>query len=77
MEADHLDQAQQLTQQLNDAFVSNQRLLGRPEQVQNDDGTWPHSECACGELLGARMELGKIRCLACQLDLERERRCSR
>lgn len=75
--ADHLDQAQELTTQLNDAYVSNARRLSAPEQVQRADGSWPQTECDCGEPLGARLQMGKIRCLACQEDLEKAKQCRR
>lgn len=75
--ADDLDRASELTQQLTDAYISNTRHLARPEQVRNADGSWPVTECECGEPLGFRAYLGKILCLACQQDKEREVRCSR
>jgi RNA polymerase-binding transcription factor DksA len=77
-EADDLDRAQELTTMLTDAFVKQARNGAAPEQVQNADGTWPHTECECGEQIPrARLLLGKIRCVACQEDFEKERRCRR
>lgn len=76
-QADNLDQASELTQMLNDAYVKNARRLAWPEQVQNPDGTWPLTECGCGEPLGTRMHMGKIRCINCQQDFEKGKRCSR
>lgn len=76
-ESDDLDRAATLTQQLNEAYIGNARALARPEQVKNPDGTWPFTECECGEALGDRMHMGKIRCLNCQLDFEKEARCRR
>lgn len=72
-EADDLDQASELTQQLTDAYVSNARHAARPEQVQLDDGSWPYPVCTeCGdEIPPARLALGKVRCVSCQRDLER------
>jgi RNA polymerase-binding transcription factor DksA len=72
-EADDLDQASELTQQLTDAYVSNVRDAARPEQVQLPDGSWPHPDCIdCGdEILPARLALGRVRCVSCQQDLER------
>jgi RNA polymerase-binding transcription factor DksA len=72
-EADVLDQASELTQQLTDAFVRNVRGAARPEQVQNADGTWPHPICVeCeDDIPPARLALGKIRCIHCQEDRER------
>lgn len=77
-EADNLDEAQLLTTLLTDAYVENARAGAKPEQVQNADGTWPVTECECGDAIPeARIRLGKIRCVACQMDLEKERRCRR
>lgn len=76
--ADPLDMASLLTQQLNDAYIENARAKNKPEQVQLPDGTWEHMECVeCEEPLGARLELGKIRCIGCQGFLEKSRRFSR
>jgi len=75
--ADYLDRAADLTQKLTDAYVDNARRRGAPEQVQNPDGSWPVTECECGEPLGGRAALGRILCLSCQSDKEREARCSR
>ncbi len=78
MEADNLDQAQELTTLLTEAYVDSARAGAKPEQVQNADGTWPVTECECGDAIPeARIRLGKIRCVACQMDLEKERRCRR
>lgn len=71
---DTLDNAAELTQQLNDAYVASARRKAGPEQVQGPDGVWPHTECECGEEIPAgRLALGKIRCIDCQIDLERGR----
>jgi RNA polymerase-binding transcription factor DksA len=71
-EADDLDAASELTQQLNDAYVTNARAKARPEQVQNADGTWPKTECDCGDPIPeGRLAMGKIRCLECQKDFEK------
>jgi RNA polymerase-binding transcription factor DksA len=72
-EADDLDEAGKLTQQLNDAYVSNARDAARPQQVQNADGSWPHPNCVeCEDPIPqARLALGRIRCVCCQEDYER------
>lgn len=71
-EADDLDAASELTQQLNDAYVSNARAKSKPEQVQNADGTWPRPDCECGDPIPpARLAHGRIRCVSCQQDYER------
>lgn len=72
-EADILDQAANLTQTLTTAYVSNVQDAAKPEQKRNDDGTWPRPDCDCGEAIPAgRLALGKIRCVECQRDHERE-----
>ena len=77
-EADNLDQAQELTALLTEAYVENARAGAKPEQVQNADGSWPVTECECGEPIPeARIRLGKILCISCQEDLEKARRCHR
>lgn len=71
-EADDLDAASELTQQLNDAYIRNARDKARPEQEQNPDGSWPRTQCDCGDgIPPARLALGKIRCISCQQDRER------
>ena len=51
--------------------LAAQRLRSAPEQRQNPDGTWPTEECLeCGEPLGARLIMGKVRCVLCQSDKE-------
>lgn len=70
---DPIDQASELSQTLNDAYVGQARAKAKPEQVQNPDGTWPHTECVdCDtEIPEGRLKLGKIRCIRCQEDIER------
>lgn len=72
-EADPLDQAGAITQQLNDAYVADARSKSAPQQAQNPDGTWPHAECVdCDiEIPTARLALGRIRCVHCQEDVEK------
>lgn len=73
MFADDLDRASWLTQQTTDDAVEEQRRRAAPEQVQNEDGTWPHTECVdCdSEIPEARLALGRVRCVVCQEVLER------
>lgn len=72
-EADDLDRASELTQALNEAYVLNAMKKAKPEQVQNPDGTWPVTVCECGDPIPpARLALGRIRCVACQEDLEKD-----
>ena len=73
-EADVLDQATRLTEQLTDGYVNHVRNKVRPEQTQNADGSWPVTECVDCDVtipLG-RLSLGKIRCVECQNFHERE-----
>lgn len=73
-EADNLDRAAELTLAAAESGVDRVRRLAAPEQVQRADGTWPHQDCVdCGDELGPRMLLGRVRCIACQ-ELK-ERRC--
>lgn len=71
--SDHLDQAQAINEQHQEASLALARAKLAPEQVQNEDGTWPYTHCAeCGdEIPQARLDMGKIRCVACQGLLER------
>lgn len=71
-EADNLDNAAELTLKLNAAYVSAARNASTPQQVQNTDGTWPTTECECGEQIPPlRLALAKVRCISCQQDFER------
>lgn len=73
--ADDLDHAAELTQKMNDSAVARIQKLSKPEQVRNADGSWPHPECEdCGEdIIMARLQMGRIRCVHCQALLERQR----
>jgi ribosomal protein S27E len=74
--ADNLDRAAELTQSLADAAVIEVQRAARPEQSRNPDGSWPHPECVdCGEeQLAVRLQMGRIRCVACQTVLEFHRK---
>lgn len=73
--SDPLDQATDLTIALVDAARDENARRLKPEQEQNADGTWPVTECRdCGEDLGQRAALGKVRCTDCQTETERKRR---
>lgn len=75
MHADELDRAADLTAAVTQGHVEDIRHRARPEQVQNPDGSWPHTECVeCGnEIPEGRLILGKIRCVHCQRLLEAKR----
>ena len=72
---DQLDNAAELEQLHTERSVAAARAKNRPEQVKNEDGSWPHTECiSCGEdIPEVRLNLGKVRCVTCQSLLERER----
>jgi RNA polymerase-binding transcription factor DksA len=77
-EADDLDRAATLTQQLADAAVEEAQRAAAPQQVQHADGSWPNTECVCGEAIPeARHKLGRSRCVDCQDLLERSARWRR
>ena len=73
VDADPLDQAGVLTQQLNDAYVASVRVRALPQQVQAADGSWPHPLCVdCdADIPPPRLALGRIRCVHCQEYVER------
>ena len=73
--ADPLDAASALTDSINRRALRIARNSNSPQQLQNSDGSWPVTECACGvELVPERLALGRIRCVACQTEHERYER---
>ena len=74
--ADILDQASNVTLASTANQIAHLSFLAAPEQVQNEDGTWPVTECtSCGnDIEEGRLNLGKVRCLRCQETLEKKRR---
>ena len=74
--ADILDQASNVTLASTANQIAHLSHLAAPEQIQNEDGTWPVTECVdCGEEIEeGRLELAKIRCKRCQEILEKKRR---
>ena len=74
--ADILDQASNVTLASTANQIAHLSHLAAPEQVQNEDGTWPVTECiSCGcDIELGRLELAKVRCLRCQETLEKKRR---
>ena len=77
--ADPIDAASAVTETFNRHAEAKARAKAAPQQKQNDDGTWPVTECECGvEIVPARLALGRIRCVACQTEHEiRERQYGR
>lgn len=74
-EADDLDRAADLTQAATDYAISEQIRKAQPEQVMRADGSWPVQLCVdCGDdLVMARLQMGRVRCVGCQSDVERWR----
>ena len=74
--ADILDQASNVTLASTANQIAHLSYLAAPEQVRNEDGTWPVTECVdCGDdIEEGRLELAKIRCKRCQEILEKKRR---
>ena len=74
--SDPIDQAAQLSEMYTDIAVNAQRQKCVPQQVQvqDEDGNWywPVTECEdCGlDIEPGRLQMGRIRCLACQTTLE-------
>lgn len=52
--------------------IAAQRAKAAPQQVPNEDGTYPITECVdCeDEIIEARLKHGYIRCVYCQEKLE-------
>ena len=74
--ADILDQASNVTLASTANQIAHLSYLAAPEQVQNEDGTWPVTECTSSgnDIEEGRLNLGKVRCLRCQETLEKKRR---
>ena len=72
---DEVDRANELAARETEHHLHKARTRAAPEQQQNQDGSWPHTACVeCGEAIEpGRIKLGKIRCYACQVELERLR----
>jgi RNA polymerase-binding transcription factor DksA len=70
---DEVDRANELAEMATANSLYLTRKKARPEQVQNADGSWPIKDCdECGlPIEKGRIKLGKIRCIACQTELER------
>lgn len=65
---EQVDQANQIADEFTTAHIHRIQQKNKPEQVQNPDGTWPHTECIdCDdEIPQGRLALGKVRCIDCQ-----------
>lgn len=73
---EQVDLANSLVEEFTASHVARIRGLNKPEQVKNEDGTWPHEECIdCDEPIPeGRLNLGKVRCIECQSLRERHAR---
>lgn len=65
---EQVDQANAIAEEYREAMQRRIQDRNKPQQVQNPDGTWPHSECIeCDDPIPTgRLELGKVRCVDCQ-----------
>lgn len=71
---DQVDKANQIAEEFTAAHIKRVQEKNKPEQVQNPDGSWPHTECVdCeDEIPEGRLNLGKVRCISCQEIKERK-----
>lgn len=71
--ADPFDLASEVESSFRELQLQVTRNKVKPEQVQNEDGTWPHPECVdCDEEIPLlRLQMGRIRCVHCQSEIER------
>lgn len=65
---EQIDQANQITEEFTASHIHRIQQRNKPEQVQNPDGSWPHTECIDCEdpIPEGRLALGKVRCIDCQ-----------
>lgn len=77
--ADLLDKANEVAQMYADEGLRAVQLKNRPEQIQNEDGTWPITECVeCDiDIPAVRLALGRVRCVHCQEEKEKKQRVQR
>jgi RNA polymerase-binding transcription factor DksA len=66
--SDPIDRASYIADVANREAEEHYRRLAAPEQVKGADGKWETEECVdCGEdIEPQRLEMGKVRCIACQ-----------
>lgn len=72
--ADVSDRASAIANLQNSEALKEARSKIKPEQVQNEDGTWPEPDCVdCGEPNSeVRLKMGRMRCFECQTILEKK-----
>jgi RNA polymerase-binding transcription factor DksA len=77
--ADEVDAALNVMEALSEGLILAVRNLAAPQQVQNEDGSWPQPECVdCGDdIIPERLAMGRIRCTHCQGALEHKGRLRR
>ncbi len=77
--ADPLDKASELADMFNRQGIAEVQRRLRVEQIQNEDGSWPLTECVdCDiDIPEARLALGRVRCIDCQQDKEKKQRAYR
>ena len=68
MTADFIDQASDLEAATTALALERAMAKAKPEQMQNDDGSWPTLLCRdCDEEIEEpRLLMGKVRCIGCQ-----------
>ena len=71
--SDPIDDASNTTMLFTEHALSAARAKAAPQQVKNEDGSWPHEDCNdCGlEIERGRLELGYITCVTCATKAER------
>lgn len=74
--ADPLDKASEIAQMYADQGLDKVKRKVQHEQQQNEDGTWPITECMdCGvDIPEQRLAWGRVRCVECQENKERRER---
>jgi RNA polymerase-binding transcription factor DksA len=71
--ADDLDKASEIAQMFNDNGLKTVQQRIKPEQVQDENGDWPITECLdCGvDIPEERLNWGRVLCVECQTIKER------
>ena len=75
-EADDIDRATTHTLEFTEAAVREARRRAGPQQKQNDDGSWPITDCVDCEIpiVLKRLDMARIRCVGCQEAEDKHRR---
>ncbi len=77
--ADPLDKATELAEMFNRNGLAEVQRRVKAEQIQNEDGSWPITECVdCDiDIPKDRQALGRVRCVDCQETKEKKQRAYR